>query len=836
MNKRLVMWGTFFVVFLLSIFVSYRFINQNEQDMAIELSAPTLPLVSAVVQGEQCNALHGYLSDMNVSDVAQYIFPLGEERVFKGQIEAYGTAVQSIRYELRNNEGSRLIESGSVTWRESTPGVLDFDIKLKDLIERGEEYILTLILGTEQQEAVRYYTRLVYGEVYDLEAQVAFVRQLHAYTLDKTKQSELAVYLETDWSLDNTSLAYVNIKSSAAQAVWGELQVAQAGEERLYITFLQDGYGAYTLEYYASSEHDGEKEYYHVTENFLVSTFGEKLYLLDYERTADSIFQYEADVYQNDKIALSIQSRDISVAESEDGNMAAFVVNGTLYYYDDNSNEINYVYGFLDGVGGDERSAYYKHDIEVLQVGENGSIYFVVGGYMNRGSHEGKVGAALYFYNGLTKLIDEVGFYESSRSAEYVLQEMQQLVYLSRQDKFYFYVDGNIAVCDITTGDTTIWVAYEPQQKLYISEDCSSVVVDDGEQVRFLMLESGTEREVTVSAGGRVIPQGFIGNDFVYGIAYVTDNVLQSDGTYAQYMREIFIQNAKGELQKQYREENVFITSCTITGNQILLERVHMTDGEPTAAAQDQIVASKSSKASYNEVAEAMTATYQTIKQISLKNKIDVATLKYGKAKEVFFEGRRSITVPGRQERACCAVYSPWGIKEYTADAGEAMRSADALEGFARDEGGRIIWKKAATVTKNQIMAIELEQAGERSSKEICLDMMLKQIGSPCDVATELAQGKTCQQILEQTAGDYGFMDVTGSSLAGLLYYVNQDIPVMVLYDTGEAVLITGFNQFNIVVMDPVNNKLGYMSRSDAAEMLEETKNQVFTYYRKHVN
>ena len=58
----------------------------------------------------------------------------------------------------------------------------------------------------------------------------------------------------------------------------------------------------------------------------------------------------------------------------------------------------------------------------------------------------------------------------------------------------------------------------------------------------------------------------------------------------------------------------------------------------------------------------------------------------------------------------------------------------------------------------------------------------------------------------------------------------------MVLYDSGEAILITGFNQFNIVVMDPVNKKLGYMSRSDASEMLAETRNQVFTYYCKVVN
>ena len=77
---------------------------------------------------------------------------------------------------------------------------------------------------------------------------------------------------------------------------------------------------------------------------------------------------------------------------------------------------------------------------------------------------------------------------------------------------------------------------------------------------------------------------------------------------------------------------------------------------------------------------------------------------------------------------------------------------------------------------------------------------------------------------------------MTGSSLESLLYYTNQDIPIMVLYEDGTAILITGFNQFNIVVMDPVKGKLGYMARSDAKEMLAESNNQVFTYYKLHMN
>ena len=86
------------------------------------------------------------------------------------------------------------------------------------------------------------------------------------------------------------------------------------------------------------------------------------IYLLDYERTADHIFDYEADVYHNDKINLSIQSKDIAIEESEDGNMAAFVVNSTLYYYDDVENDFD---EFMDGVCRDTRR---KRKIEYYNI------------------------------------------------------------------------------------------------------------------------------------------------------------------------------------------------------------------------------------------------------------------------------------------------------------------------------------------------------------------------------------------------------------------------------------------------------------------------------------
>ncbi len=837
MNKRLVMWGTFLIVFLVSIVGSYKFINRNNQDMTIELSAPSLPLVTVLVGGENFNTLYGYTGEVDVSDVAEYVCPVAENRVIAGQIATFGTEVSRVSYEVRNNDGMRLIENGDIVWEEKTTGVLDFSVTMKDLIVSGEEYIFSVILETVNHDEVHYYTRFVYGDTFDLDKQLAFVWEFHQNTLNKEQVSEIAPYMETDKSQSNTSLAFVNIHSTAKQAAWGELQVVRITEPEAYITYLQDNYGAYMLDYYVTSNVEGHAEYYHVLEKFLMSTYNDTIYLLDYERTADRLFDYEADVYQNDKINLSIQSKDIPVVESEDGNMAAFVVNSTLYYYDDLENKIYQVYGFFDGINDDKRSIHLEHDIKVLQVGEAGSMYFIVYGYMNRGSYEGRTGVALYYYNGQTKLVEEIGFCESSRRAEYVMQEIARMAYMGRTEKFYFCMEGNILCYDLAKDTTKVEIAYGDAEQLFVSDDHSCVVVDSVQGVYFLNLEANTSGQIAAPGGGEIVPQGFIDNDFVYGISREEDWVLQSDGSFARYMKELRIQSAAGEIKKQYQDEETLISHCSIVGNQIILDRVTVQNGVVQSAAEEQIVSGKSQDNQYNVIVPAMTENYQTIQQVELKNKIDVSTLTHVKAKEVFYENRKSISAEMEQVPAYCSVHNPWNVVQYTTDEGEAMSLADELQGYALDADGAVIWKKAATVTKNQIMAITLEtETAERDSKTICLDIMLKQIGSPRDTSAELAEGKTCQEILESASEDYILMDITDSSLEGMLYYTNQDIPIMVLYEDGSAILITGFNQFNIVVMDPVNGKLGYMSRSDAKEMFKETENQVFTYYRKLIN
>lgn len=837
MTKKVTMWLTFFVFFLAGMIGSYTFINRDNENLTIEASTPGLPLICMHWGDYAVNTLYGFTGNMLAQEAARDVIPVDESREISCSILASDHKLEQISYEVRNSDGSRLIENGTAAWKQLPTGEIQFTVQVKDLIEEGGTYLFVILLDTESVSGIRYYTRFIYGEEYDIANQLKFVEGFHENTFDAAKTSEIAQYMETDPKAENTSLGYVDIYSATSQVMWKELDIEPVTEPEISITYLQDGYGGYELDYYAESTLEEEVQYYHVVEDYLVSTVGEQLYLIDFERHVSTIFQSESDVYESNEIFLGIQQEEIPVVESEDGNMAAFVVNSSLYYYDDNDNQMNLVYGLKSDELLQWRNDYFDNDMKVLHVDESGSMYFIMYGYMNRGEYEGRTGIALYYYDGLTKMVQELAFYESSHSPEFVMAEAEKLSFLSRQQIIYLCIEGNIVSYDISTGETKLEQAYDPDTVMYAAEDGSSLVFSGDDKIRYLYLETGTSHDITASAGERIIPQGFIGNDFVYGIADEGASVLQSDGSYAPYMKALLIEDALGSIVKRYESDGVLITSCEIQGTQILIDRVYANGAAYAPASQDQILSSKSDTGGYNSSIKKTQGAYQTVTLISLKNKINLDTLQHIQAKEIFFEQHQPVDMDLDETEGYCAYYDPWGISGFTTDAGEAMVLADARNGYAYDENGILIWKRIGTNKRNQIMAIELEkESAERDSKTICMDLMLRQAGSPKAVEDALAQGSTCQDILTIAGGDYRLIDITGCTVSGLLYYVDQDIPVMVLYEDGEAVLITGFNQFNIVVMDPHKGTMGYMSRSDAEEMLEQTNNQVFTYYYGKAN
>ena len=130
-------------------------------------------------------------------------------------------------------------------------------------------------------------------------------------------------------------------------------------------------------------------------------------------------------------------------------------------------------------------------------------------------------------------------------------------------------------------------------------------------------------------------------------------------------------------------------------------------------------------------------------------------------------------------------------------------------------------------------MAIkEPEKTAPGKSLAKCLDTISEFEGMVRPSEIRLSQGKTALQILTENLSDDTVLDLSGTNLDAMLYYLNMDIPVLVLLNNGEAVVLTGFNEQQVVIMEPSTGGLYKITKTEAAKWFEENGNTFITYMR----
>ena len=131
-------------------------------------------------------------------------------------------------------------------------------------------------------------------------------------------------------------------------------------------------------------------------------------------------------------------------------------------------------------------------------------------------------------------------------------------------------------------------------------------------------------------------------------------------------------------------------------------------------------------------------------------------------------------------------------------------------------------------------MAIKEEAVTEEKGPlAVCLDAMLANEGITRNSQYLLDRGENVLRILEENMEGVEILDLTGCPLDAVLYYVNQDIPVLSLLEDGSAVLLVGFNEYNVGMLNPLTGSIDKMGMNDSAKWFEENGNQFITYMKQ---
>ena len=839
MKKTIIKISVFILTFLVSLVVISKVMNKGNNKMTMEMAPASLPTVTMEKDGIAYNQLHGYRKAMDVSFQRETVTELGPNRELTFMVDSYNAAVGGISIEVRSIDGERLIENSPVTDISRNGKKISASIALKDLIEADKEYMVVVLLEIEG-ETVRYYTRVVWSENTHAAEKLNFVKDFHGALYDRelAREKELTKYLEPSSQGDNTTFHKVNIHSSFNQVTWGELDVKEVAEPVILLRELAGQTASVLLNYVVTTSENKAATYYQVEEYYRIRYTPDRMYLLDYERTMTQIPDVGGQMYANDKILLGIVSQDLSFVESADGNIVVFEVANRLCSYNVTGNKLAVLFSFYDAGNGDARTMYQQHGIKILDVDEGGNVRFAVYGYMNRGRHEGEVGIQIYQYDSSLNTIEEAVYIPSDKSFEVLNRDMEQLLFLNRDSQLYLFLENTVYGINLVDKTYERIADITQDDSMRASEDHTVLVWQVGDDIyhsRQLMvknLNTGAESTIRVEEGEAIRPLGFMGEDIIYGVAREADIAAESSGRVFFPMYKVCIRNSAGELMKEYQQENIYVMDVSIAENQITLEQMQRgQDGGYRETTPEHIMNNEQESSGRNKLVVASVDRYEKYVEIQVRSTIDNKTIKILTPKEVVFEGGRELELVPRQGADRYYVYGPYGVEGIYYEPARAVEQAYSISGVVVDERGHVVWLRGNRVTRNQIMAIQEESSSqERSSLAVCLDTILQFEGIVRNSQALLDQGQTVPQILEGAMEDAQILDLSGCSLDAVLYYVNQDIPVLAVLENGEAVLVTGFNEFNVVIMEPSSGTLYKKGLKDSAAWFEENGNCFITY------
>lgn len=840
MRKGLIKTVVLILVFCVTVGITGLFSHQDSMDMTSEMAPATLPVVYLQREDTRINELYGYTSERDGTGMRDTITPLGKELSLPVVIKTCQNQIDEVVYEVRTMNMERLIENGNLADFSEKNGEIHLSLQFQNILEEDTEYMLVLSVKYREKQ-VYYYTRIARESDCYIGESLEFVKDFHDQTFDKEYADNLATYLEPDSMGDNTTLQKVTIHSSLRQVSWADFEGERLEQPVPSVKEMGSSYNTIILPYVLTAAgENGEVEYYNVEEYYRVRYDQQagRMYLLNFERTMNQIFRGENGRVERNKMLLGIRSSDVEHMTNEKGNIIAFVQEGELWSYNNDSNSLSQVYSFRSPEGISDRENHSAHQIQIMKIDETGSMDFVVYGYMNRGLHEGQTGICVFHYDSVGNTIEEELFIPYYKSPEMLKAEWGNLFYVSDGNIFYLLADDVLYRIDLAARDARQVMEGLKTGSYAVSEDGRYIAWQEkGEQnqahtLKIMDLEGEETRTIEGDEGEYLKPVGFVESDFVYGAARKEDIVTDAAGNTRIPMYRIVIVDKKSQVIKDYQKSGYYVSKAYVEQETIFLDREIRTETGYESVEQDTIK-NQQLESSRKIILE---TTQTEKKQCQVRIVLGASSEETARQpqvvvpKEVVLKEKRVVKLDSGSEQETYYVYSGGKILLSTPSLKEAIISADQSMGVVIGQEQKYIWQRGRKSVQPAIGPGTVDLAGVSDNPASrCLTYLLRTEEINIDVDDLVAQGETPRQILEEALNGRKVIDLTGCGVEQVLYYVNLNTPVFAMVEQG-AVLIVGYDEHNTLLYYPDLNVVRKMGRQDSNTMFEEAGNVFLGY------
>lgn len=839
MSKRAIKILVLVIVFIGALITFSIVTNQVNEDLTTTMSDASLPVMRFYMDGAKVNELHGYVKEMDALKMRDTITPISATREVNIGIDTYGKSIDNIVYEIRSMDGNRLVADTEITDYQVTGNKVNINLTFENILEENEEYLLIFTL-TAGSDNIHYYTRLIRADEYYTKECLDFVLKFHNSTFDESGTTFIPTFVEAATG-DATTLNYVDLTCTLKQIMWANLNPTPLTDPVIDFKEVNSSYNVLTATYVATYVNDfGETEYYNVEEYYRLRQTSERMYVLNFERTTSEIFSGERNFFSDtDEIQLGIRDLDVEFQTNENGNLICFVQAGELWCYDVTNNEITQIFSFRSIEGIDVRENWNQHDIKIVRVDEAGSVDFVVYGYMNRGDHEGEVGTAVYHYDGLAYTVEEEAFIPSDSNYEILKAEMGQLIYEDDLGNLYIMQEGTIYKINLDSYGVTELVTG-------LNSDCYAVAASDKyvswveteeryscKEVNILNLKDGSSYTIKASSGMYIKPLGFIGEDFIYGIANSSDVMTDAAGNVTFPMHTLKIVNVESESElKSYSPESGYIEGIDIQDYTIQIMLFGLgADGQYVSTGTDSIMNREADSNENVIVKTSATEIKETQVQLQFSATRASSKLKVIRSKGRLVEEDRTVKLD-KENGERFYVYVKGDVCLATDSISEAITLANKRLGVVIDSNQSYIWMRARKTSQSAFKNIAASET-EAGSVVGALSAMLEYNGVAVSAGELIAAGDTAKDVLESTLEDAIVLDITGVNSEELLFYLSNGSPVLAMTGSNSAILLTGYSSSsNLYYYDPSTNQTGTISFEDADEIFAKGGSKFMTYLK----
>ena len=778
MSKKVIKPIVLIVVFIAALITFCIITNKGNKDMTTKQADATLPVMSFNLDKIKINTLHGYTTEMDPTKMRDCVIPISDDRKLSLSISTYGMAVDRISYKIRSMDGKRLVADDEISSFSNKDNTIQADISMPNVMDENTEYLLVFTI-TSGQDNVYYYSRIMQTDGKAAAKVVEFAKKFHDETFIKDDKSFFTTYMETTTG-DRNTLAHVDLTSTVSQITWGSMAAAQYTNPVIALKEINDSYDVVTIDYVMSCvDGKGETEYYNVREYFRLRQTESRMYVLNYERTANQIFNSENSfISDSGSVMLGIRSSEAEYRANEAGSVICFVQEGDLYSYDINNGMIIKVFSFRDAEGIDERENWNHHDIKIVSVDEAGSIDFVVYGYMNRGTHEGEVGAGVYHYDGLAHTIDEEAFIPSKTSYEVLKAEMGKMLYLNEKNEFYLMMDdslyrinlGSMSVKKVVEGLSTGSYCASESNRYFAWVDSANQYSSN--TIKVMDLKNGKTFEIKKGNDQYLRPLGFIGEDFIYGQANVADVVSDAAGNTTFPMNGLIILDTSDQSElKTYTPSGGYVEKISVDGYTVTIDLIAQNNGVYAEIGQDTIMNREADSKQKIALDTSQSDTKLTVSAISKKPD----KLKQLTAQMTINSHDTAVDLKFDDNTVHFYVYAKGDVIFASDDISDAIKQANDSMGVVIDSNQQYVWMRARKNSVNAFANIACNETDKDADSVVkSVSAMLTYNDVTVSVSELIGAGSSAVDVLKNNLPDKEILDLQGVSSEDIIFYISQ--------------------------------------------------------------